>query len=869
MAHLVLHARKFCGLAFVWLVIACGGQTQVDLEVKLRTDYQPLREFISVEVVVDATPEERLATIDAPYVRPGQSLATFKDLTPADSRKVEVVLRRLGGGELSSTVVYIEHKKDLVLTVAITRNCAGKMCDPVGGLERRCLSGVCVDARCATGDEPYCEQTFTPCVDDAACTSLAACAKATCENGVCFSDAQNSLCETGEVCDIEQDVCVPSSSPGDCTGDGDCTEDDMSDGCMSGECVPDAQLCVYRFVETGAPPSGSVCETAGGVCQGGVCVLRCANGIQDGDETAIDCGGSLCAGCGLGQTCLGDDDCASGLCDLIESQTCEGLNVCGNGRVDAGEGCDDGGTTDGDGCDSACLGENGTMCTVGTDCAAGYCAADGTCRPASCDDTMLNGDETDVDCGGSCGSCAVGQMCSDDGDCAYSCTGGLCDGEPAHCADGMTSGDEVGADCGGSCLKTCVVYDCAAQTEIPLLECEKLKDLYNAADGPQWTNITGWFADNSPCSWTGITCTAVPGNVEELAVKEDNARGVIARGLDELASLTVLQISAKRTCCSEFNELGGTIPPEIGSLSNLRDLRISYTKVSGSIPVEFGTLSSLSSLNLSNNRLDGTIPATLGQIPTLRSLILHRNSLSGTIPVALFSSGALWQLLLSENLLNGPIPKEIANCLGLHNVQMNNNQLAGAIPSELWNLANLTNLLLRRNQLSGGLPSSISNLSKLTRLWLDSNQLTGSLPSSIGLLTKLNNVQLQSNMFTGAIPVELGDLVLLTNLDLSYNQLSGQIPTTVGNLSALTYLRLSSNMLDGALPAQVTELLNLMLLELDQNQLTGMVPTSITNLTGLTQLNLCPQLGTLTSDAATGTWMRSITNLGWSATDVC
>jgi hypothetical protein len=40
----------------------------------------------------------------------------------------------------------------------------------------------------------------------------------------------------------------------------------------------------------------------------------CADGVQDGDETAIDCGGS-CAGCTTGQDCSVHRDCASGACD--------------------------------------------------------------------------------------------------------------------------------------------------------------------------------------------------------------------------------------------------------------------------------------------------------------------------------------------------------------------------------------------------------------------------------------------------------------------------------------------------------------------------------------------------------------------------
>ncbi|MBN2331440.1 MAG: hypothetical protein JXC85_06500, partial [Candidatus Aenigmarchaeota archaeon] len=35
----------------------------------------------------------------------------------------------------------------------------------------------------------------------------------------------------------------------------------------------------------------------------------------------------------------------------------------------------------------------------------------------NCSDGMLNGDETDVDCGGSCGGCGLGGSCLADADC--------------------------------------------------------------------------------------------------------------------------------------------------------------------------------------------------------------------------------------------------------------------------------------------------------------------------------------------------------------------------------------------------------------------------------------------------------------------
>ena len=48
----------------------------------------------------------------------------------------------------------------------------------------------------------------------------------------------------------------------------------------------------------------------------------------------------------------------------------------------------------------------------------------------TCTDGHQNGEETDVDCGGQCGECAIGGKCKADSDCpGVPCAGGLCGAE--------------------------------------------------------------------------------------------------------------------------------------------------------------------------------------------------------------------------------------------------------------------------------------------------------------------------------------------------------------------------------------------------------------------------------------------------------
>jgi hypothetical protein len=145
--------------------------------------------------------------------------------------------------------------------------------------------------------------------------------------------------------------------------------------------------------------------------------------------------------------------------------------------------------------------------TTGSDTAADLGSADSTGSSgtdgtaASCVDGLHNGDESDVDCGGSCPPCTNGLGCLDAADCASRlCDGGLCctattyekstglvsgsatvccDGDDARlefakCGDGMnyTCGpegdncartDEGAMNNGSACVTiTCEKLDCAA-----------------------------------------------------------------------------------------------------------------------------------------------------------------------------------------------------------------------------------------------------------------------------------------------------------------------------------------------------------------------------------------------------------------------
>ena len=74
----------------------------------------------------------------------------------------------------------------------------------------------------------------------------------------------------------------------------------------------------------------------------------------------------------------------------------------------------------------------------------------GLCNAPGCGDGVLNGFETDLDCGGgACIGCADGLSCVVGRDCLNGvCTGGIC--QPPTCTDGVANGLETDIDCGGT-----------------------------------------------------------------------------------------------------------------------------------------------------------------------------------------------------------------------------------------------------------------------------------------------------------------------------------------------------------------------------------------------------------------------------------
>lgn len=176
--------------------------------------------------------------------------------------------------------------------------------------------------------------------------------------------------------------------------------------------------------------------------------LTCSPPVPGGD-----CAGTACGACVEGQNCSGDADCQSGRCDETTQQCL--LSRCDDGVQNGAEsGVDCGGSCDAcpvapctgpDDCGgAACVGGECQMsvpplCSDGVqnqdetaiDCGGSICVA---C--ATCGDGARNQDETAVDCGGTCPACEASSGCLTGNDCTSGvCAGNVCQALSGQCTD--------------------------------------------------------------------------------------------------------------------------------------------------------------------------------------------------------------------------------------------------------------------------------------------------------------------------------------------------------------------------------------------------------------------------------------------------
>jgi beta-glucosidase len=312
-----------------------------------------------------------------------------------------------------------------------------------------------------------------------------------------------------------------------------------------------------HYSNLASPPASVLFPYGFGLSYG---AATCTDGIKNGSETDVDCGGSCttkCAngrGCSINADCQGNN-CVTGTCQALAnmpptvgiSSPLNGASVVAGSTITiAATAADSDGTVS-----SVAFLVGATQ--VGQDTTSPYSvswtvpvapasysltaratdnggatttsAAVGISATASCTDTVKNGNETDVDCGGSCAAkCANGRTCSINADCqSGSCVTGVCQAPnlpPTVSITSPTNGASVVAGSTITIAATAADSDGTVSSVAFLVGATQVGQDTTSPYSVSWTvpvapasySLTGRATDNAGATTTsaavGVTATA-------------------------------------------------------------------------------------------------------------------------------------------------------------------------------------------------------------------------------------------------------------------------------------------------------------------------------------------------------------------------
>ena len=152
------------------------------------------------------------------------------------------------------------------------------------------------------------------------------------------------------------------------------------------------------------------------------------------------------------------------------------------------------------------------------------------------------------------------------------------------------------------------------------------------------------------------------------------------------------------------NGVSGTLPTEIGWLTGLTNVDLSYNALSKTLPTEVGMLTGLTSIDLGKNSFTGTIPSQIGNcgvpcVPPARSRLTYLNAASPSPGAwtALYSScesqpppAPTRHLLPPTSHVDSSWRSDILICgtvdglgLGVADWGIGQNQFTGSLPSQI------------------------------------------------------------------------------------------------------------------------------------------------------------------------------------------
>lgn len=254
-----------------------------------------------------------------------------------------------------------------------------------------------------------------------------------------------------------------------------------------------------------------------------------------------------------------------------------------------------------------------------------------------------------------------------------------------------------------------------------------------------------WYGPNV-CNYTGIFC---------------------APSLDDPYINTVAGIDINHA------NIAGSLPEELGLLTDIALFHINSNRFYGSLPHSFNHLHLLHELDISNNQFSGTFPEVVLCIPSLKYLDIRYNNFQGNVPKGLFDL-KLDALFINNNKFKFSLPENFGK-MPASVVVFANNDIQGCIPSSVAYMKDTINeIIMTNSRMKGCLPNDIGKLDKVTVFDVSFNEFVGELPESISGMKSLEQLNVAHNKFSGVIPESICRLPRLKNLTYSYNYLSGE-----------------------------------------------------------------------------------------------
>ncbi|CAN7090222.1 unnamed protein product [Brassica rapa subsp. narinosa] len=242
--------------------------------------------------------------------------------------------------------------------------------------------------------------------------------------------------------------------------------------------------------------------------------------------------------------------------------------------------------------------------------------------------------------------------------------------------------------------------------------------------------LRNWnYDDETPCSWTGVTCT-------------------------ELGSPNTPDMSRVTTLALPNKQLLGSVSPSLFSIPNLTILDLSNNFFHGSLPDTLSNATQLRVLSLGNNNVSGQVPESITSVATLQLLNLSANAFTGKIPQDLSLLNNLTVLDISSNHLDGSLPQDLQGT-SLHYLNLSHNQISGDIsPTFAQKVPESIILDISFNNLTGPIPSTPPMLNQRAESFLGNLGLCGQpLKTPCSIPSTLSDPQNISDTTSPAIAV--------------------------------------------------------------------------------------------------------------------